>query len=292
MPYRNSVAENVFGVTGTICWTAQLIPQAWKSYHNKSTTGLSHWLLLLWGISAVLQGTYVLLQRLNIPLMVQPQLFGFLSLICWGQCQYYGLRRSRRTAIFLTALTIVFCGVLEFVLVLTIRPSHDRGKHTAADALGILSSVLVSVALFPQYWEIYKYKEVIGISMLFITVDILGGVFNLLSLVFKEKFDAIAAVTYAAVVVLDSVIVVAALILNPKARKRRVRDDQRAFSIHDSQDAIDMLHDTSRPVTPQLSESHSNSITSLTSTVVEEMEEGRVHNLEKPEEKVANEHST
>ena len=53
----------------------------------------------------------------------------------------------------------------------------------------------------PQYYEIYKYKEVIGISILFMTVDLLGGVFNVLSLVFKGKFDVLAGTTYALVVV-------------------------------------------------------------------------------------------
>ena len=30
---------------GTICWTAQLVPQIWKSFRSKSTEGLSDWLV-------------------------------------------------------------------------------------------------------------------------------------------------------------------------------------------------------------------------------------------------------
>lgn len=56
----------------------------------------------------------------------------------------------------------------------------------------------------PQYLEIYKYKEVIGISTLFMTVDLLGGVFNVLSLVLKGQFDVLAGTTYALVVVRSS----------------------------------------------------------------------------------------
>ncbi|KAG8854444.1 hypothetical protein FRB96_007506 [Tulasnella sp. 330] len=55
-------------------------------------------------------------------------------------------------------------------------------------------------------------------------VDILGGVFSLLSLVFKIQFLPVAAVTYIAVIVLDAVVVVLAMILNPMARKRRARE--------------------------------------------------------------------
>ncbi len=53
----------------------------------------------------------------------------------------------------------------------------------------------------PQYWEIYKHREVMGISMLFMFVDIAGGVFSDLSLAFKESFDVIAGVTYSLVIV-------------------------------------------------------------------------------------------
>ena len=53
----------------------------------------------------------------------------------------------------------------------------------------------------PQYWEIYKFKEVIGISVLFMLVDMLGGVFSDLSLAFKDSFDVVAGVAYSLVVV-------------------------------------------------------------------------------------------
>ncbi|TFK39954.1 PQ loop repeat-domain-containing protein [Crucibulum laeve] len=239
MPYHNSAAEHVFGTIGTICWTGQLIPQLWKSWREKSTEGLSHWLVLLWGLSCAFQGVYCILQNINIPLIVQPQVFGFLSLLSWGQCLYYGSKRTRKFSILLMGTVMVVCGSLETVFVFVLRPSHDRGQHTATDFFGIFASVLISVALFPQYWEIYKHKEVVGISLVFISIDILGGIFNDLSLVFKEEFDIIAAVCYSLVVVLDGVILIAAMILNPLARGRRRREAEMAA-----------LEDTTIPSTP------------------------------------------
>lgn len=47
----------------------------------------------------------------------------------------------------------------------------------------------------PQYWEIYKLKEVVGVSLLFMAVDIAGGVFSLLSLFFREDLDIAALVS-------------------------------------------------------------------------------------------------
>lgn len=53
----------------------------------------------------------------------------------------------------------------------------------------------------PQYYEIHKYRVVMGISLTFMAIDLLGGIFSLLSLVFKRQFDVLAAVAYSLVVV-------------------------------------------------------------------------------------------
>ena len=90
----------------------------------------------------------------------------------------------------------------------------------------------------PQYIEIYRLKEVRGISLLFMALDIGGGFFSLLSLVFKPQFDGVAALSYISVIVghthqtcrcdysrlvkvLDGIIVALFFILNPRARRRR-----------------------------------------------------------------------
>ena len=40
---------------------------------------------LLWGLAGAFLGVYVIVQDLNIPLIIQPQLFGSLCLISWAQ---------------------------------------------------------------------------------------------------------------------------------------------------------------------------------------------------------------
>lgn len=86
-------------------------------------------------------------------------------------------------------------------------------------------------------------------------IDLLGGVFSDLSLVFKPKFDVIAGVAYSLVVVctlsaqlctfqyidcdqrsqvLDGVVILLALILNPLAARRR-RCQPPAAAIPDSE---------------------------------------------------------
>ena len=59
--------HHIFTVLGTILWTVQLLPQVYKSWRTKSTEGLSGALMLIWSISAVFLGVYVIVQDLNIP---------------------------------------------------------------------------------------------------------------------------------------------------------------------------------------------------------------------------------
>jgi len=234
----NAAAENVLGTIGAICWTVQLIPQIWKSWHNKSTRGLSPWLVFLWGISCVPLGVYVIVQNLNIPLILQPQLFGLLSLTSWGQCLYYEGKRTKLFSILTTLCVIITAGGLEAGLVFAVRPSYRRGNEGPVRFFGIFSSALISLSLLPQYYEIYKHKEVIGISILFMFIDLLGGVFSDLSLVFKAKFDVIASITYSLVVFMDGLVIVAAMILNPRARRlRRDRESELEYRASTEVDA-------------------------------------------------------
>ncbi|KAF5361981.1 hypothetical protein D9756_002428 [Leucocoprinus leucothites] len=219
----NPVAENVLGTMGTICWAGQLIPQVWKNYKDKKTTGLSPWLMLIWGISSAFLGVYAILQNFNIPLKVQPQLFGFLALVSWGQCLYYDPSRQNKKGLSFGIVvgTMIIVGALEVMLVFVTRPAYERGISAPVQLYGVLSVVLIASGLLPQYWEIYLLREVKGISYTFICIDMLGGVLNTLSLAFASEFNGLAAASYTAVTIMDSVIIIAALILNPRARKRR-----------------------------------------------------------------------
>ncbi|KAF8587845.1 hypothetical protein K439DRAFT_1385372 [Ramaria rubella] len=220
----NNIAENALGTIGTVLWTGQIIPQNWKSWREHSTEGLSASLVFMWALSAIFLGVYTITQDINIPLIIQPQLFGLLSALSWTQCLYHSQKRSLRLcALLLASYTTIGAG-FETGMVFVSRHALRSGNSRPVQFFGIMSSVLIALGLLPQYWEIWKRREVVGISYFFITVDILGGVFSLLSLAFKAKFDAVAAVTYALVhsnQVMDSVILVAAMILNPRARRRR-----------------------------------------------------------------------
>ncbi|KAJ3995663.1 PQ loop repeat-domain-containing protein [Lentinula boryana] len=232
----NSIAENVFGTSGTVCWTIQLVPQLWKSYREKDTTGLSDWMILAWSVAGAFLGTYSIVQNLNIPLILQPQLFSVLTMASWAQCQYYGRKRSLRVTLLLFFCGCAILGGFEVGTIYALRPSFNRGDRSGVEGtefFGIISTVLITISFIPQYYEIHKRKEVIGISIWFMTVDLLGKcrVFSDLSLVFKSGvFDIVPAVTYSLVVVMDGAVILAACILNPRARRLRLQRQESEVS--------------------------------------------------------------
>jgi len=125
-------------------------------------------------------------------------------------------------------------------MVYATRPALDAGNLRPVHFFGIFSAVLLSSGLFPQYYEIYKYKEVIGISVAFMFIDWLGGVSSVISLVFKESFDVIAGVAYSLVVLLDGFVILAYLILNPIARRKRQAESQTASPIEINNQPVEM----------------------------------------------------
>ena len=76
----------------------------------------------MWSIAALPLGIYVIVQDLNVPLIVQPQLFALFTLCSWAQCMYYGRRkRSRRWCAGVLGVTLVVYAALEAGIVFALR---------------------------------------------------------------------------------------------------------------------------------------------------------------------------
>ncbi|KIR32460.1 integral membrane protein [Cryptococcus deuterogattii MMRL2647] len=224
---ENHAAENALATIGAVLWMIQNIPQVIKSYREKSTKGLSASLMFIWAVGTVIHGAYIVAQNFSIPLQVQPQVFAALATVSWCQCMYYGRGYSLKTVL---AIFIVLCCIFagfEVGSVYALWAGQRNGVEWPVLLYGYLSAVLLAVGLLPQFWEIYKYREVIGISILFMAVDILGGIFSFLSLFFRESLDIAGFVSYALVVVLDGIVVLLYFILNPIAKRHRAREAEK-----------------------------------------------------------------
>ena len=86
------------------------------------TTGI-HLISLLWGLSAAFMGVYAIVQDLNIPLILQPQLFGALCLLSWAQCQFYGAQRPMAVCIGLYIACLCTLAGFQVGVVYAIRVS-------------------------------------------------------------------------------------------------------------------------------------------------------------------------
>lgn len=124
----NHAAENALATIGAVCWTIQILPQIIKSWREKSTHGLSTWLMLCvpypplvtrpkadsdrtWALSCLPFGSYIVAQKLSIPLQIQPHAFGFLCTISVSQCLYYNQKWSfKKTMVFLVGFLTVWAG--------------------------------------------------------------------------------------------------------------------------------------------------------------------------------------
>ncbi|GAA5974147.1 hypothetical protein JCM11641_003464 [Rhodosporidiobolus odoratus] len=217
------VAEQVFGWLGTILWCIQLFPQVYLNFRRKTTQGLSPLLFVSWVISGAALGVYAIAQNINIPIIVQPHCYGSLCAFIICQILHYD-RGYKWYSAYLGgfATYAVVCAGFEVGMVYACRAGEKVGNSGGTMFFGILSDITLTAGFLPQFVEIYKLQEVVGLSYIFLAMDSMGALFSILSLVFKdEKLDATALAGYVAVIILEATCGILALILNPRARRRR-----------------------------------------------------------------------
>lgn len=211
------VAATVLGTIGTILWCVQLIPQIWTNWRTKSTDGLPSSMMFLWALCGVPFGTYSVVQKFNMPIQVQPQVFMALCLASWAQTLVYSRRwPAWPTTALALAVGAVFGGV-EAALTVTIRPIYEAGNETPVLVVGVVASVLLTAGLLPPYGELWKRRgRVIGInwvshpyvmvvdkrqadssSQIFLIMDWNGAFFSLMAVVAQTEFDILGGVLYA-----------------------------------------------------------------------------------------------
>ncbi|BGP53205.1 hypothetical protein JCM8202_002761 [Rhodotorula sphaerocarpa] len=220
------VAEQVCGWIGTVLWCIQLVPQVFLNYRRKTTEGLSGSLCVLWALSGACLGIYAIVQNINIPIIVQPHCYGSLCAVMFCQKLHYDRKWSVMRALGAFAAYAIATAGFEVAMVYASRHVVD---HLHSNGLtmtwGILSDVFLAIGFAPQFHEIWKAREVLGLSYIFLFMDSLGAVFSILSLAFKSEIDIIALIGYLAVLILEIIIGLLALVLNPRARRARARGE-------------------------------------------------------------------
>ncbi|KAL9120732.1 MAG: hypothetical protein Q9187_002711 [Circinaria calcarea] len=158
------LAANVLGTIGTVFWCIQLIPQIWHNWRKKSTEGLPGLMLFLWAICAVPFGVYAIVQNFNIPIQIQPQMFGTLCLGPYNK----GIEWP-----------MLLIGIIAAVLI----------------GAGLFPPYL-------EIWK--RRGRVVGFNWIFLSVDWLGAFFSLMALVAQHTFDVLGGVVYIVCLVLEA----------------------------------------------------------------------------------------
>ncbi|KAF2104489.1 hypothetical protein NA57DRAFT_70693 [Rhizodiscina lignyota] len=194
----------------------------WKNWRRKSADGVPLVMLFLWAAAHPPLGAYAIIQNFNVPVQVQPQVFIVLCMICWSQTAYY----QRKWPVWKASLAgLGIAGILaalESVLIFGLRIPYKHGVSWPIDMLSIIATVMLAIGLLPPYWEIYKCKgRVVGLSMRFLTIDILGALFSLLALAVQKTWDMLGGISYIVALLLEFGIIGCHLVWLFRTRKTR-----------------------------------------------------------------------
>ncbi|KAL8788597.1 MAG: hypothetical protein Q9195_007241 [Heterodermia aff. obscurata] len=174
---------NIFSSIGTVFWCIQLVPQIWFNWRQKRTDGLPGLMMFLWAISAVPFGVYAIIQNFAIPIQIQPQIFGALSLVTWAQILIYNNGYSTIRASTLVTVIAALFGGAEILLILTLRPLYNRGVEWPVMTVGVVAATLLAAGLLPPYFEMWKRKgrvetfDPLGGCLFIVCILIEGGIF-------------------------------------------------------------------------------------------------------------------
>ncbi|RKP09927.1 PQ loop repeat-domain-containing protein, partial [Thamnocephalis sphaerospora] len=199
------VMREILGSIALVFWSIQLVPQAVKNYRKQSTAGLSHWMMLIWGLESCLFGIYAIHQRLATALIIQPQLFLFFSLLCFAQYLYYTRKYSICTSAGIYIGSLMLAAGMQFALT-THRSYIENPSHHIrwiVDGIGSIATALVVLGFVPQYITIIRLHDATGLSKVFLFMDMQGAIFSLSSLAFHPVFDMVAASGFIGTLTLD-----------------------------------------------------------------------------------------
>uniref|UniRef100_A0A060T6N4 ARAD1C21582p n=1 Tax=Blastobotrys adeninivorans TaxID=409370 RepID=A0A060T6N4_BLAAD len=220
----NTPAATVLGTIGTVLWCIQLIPQIIYNWRRKDTTGLPSIMMFLWAASGVPFGIYFVVQDSNIPVQVQPHVFMLFALISFLQTLYYPPQKWPlwKVMVVLVVCVAVFAGI-EVGCIIPFERLYDDGVTWPVTLVGVIAAVLLGVGLLPPYFELWKRNgQVVGINFIFLTIDSLGALFSIFSLVAQHgDLDILGCVLYIVVLALELGIFSSHIIWMLRTRKAR-----------------------------------------------------------------------
>ena len=116
---------------------------------------------------------------------------------------------------------------LETAGIYLLKLARQREQEWAVTFVGVVSAVLINVGLVPQFYEIYKLRDVVGVSYTFLAIDTAGAVFSFASLFFDNggSINVLAAVSYGLLILEEGLIFLIGGVLKLRSLRRRRRSE-------------------------------------------------------------------
>lgn len=93
-------------------------------------------------------------------------------------------------------------GGVQAALIFALRHAKERDLEWPLILMAVLAAALLAAGVGSHYIDIYRHRTVRGISFIFVTIDALGDVFSLLSVLFQKELDVLGVIMYATELVL------------------------------------------------------------------------------------------
>lgn len=162
----------IFSLLSLIFYSIVYIPQFVLIYKNKSSKGISIWMLILWCQADALSlfGTILLYLPITFALMSWYHFVIGVIMICF--VLFYG-EKFCKLEIYFSVIFIIINILTGILLIIFIKTSYDL----VGMSISWVTMTLYIIGRFPQIYENYKMKTTEGLSLLMYVFTILGNIF-------------------------------------------------------------------------------------------------------------------
>lgn len=162
----------IFSLLSLIFYSIVYLPQFALIYKNKSSKGISIWMLILWTQADALSLFGTILMYLPVNFMVMSWYHFLVGVMLINFVLFYG-EQLCKLEMYISTVFIVINILTGILLILFIKTPYDL----IGMSISWVTMSLYIIGRFPQIYENYKTKTTEGLSLLMYVFTMLGNLF-------------------------------------------------------------------------------------------------------------------